>query len=268
MDPLRLVIRTPTMNVMVKAVEKASRRLRRDFGEVENLQVSRKGPGDFVSSADKRTEKILFEELKAARPKFGFLMEEGGEVKGEDTNHRWVIDPLDGTNNFLHGIPHFCISVGLQRQHEVIAAVIYDPIKDEMFYAEKGEGAYMNDRKLRVSGRDKLEDSLIGNGGASIKRDSDQYFDQLKTISSHVGCMRQSGSAALDLAYVAAGRFDGFYEAHLCAWDLAAGILMVKEAGGYVCDFDNDDRMIDKGQIIATNMELFEPVKKLLLKRS
>jgi len=267
MDLLRLAIRTPLMNVMAKAVEKAARRLRRDFGEVENLQVSKKGPGDFVSSADKRTEDILFRELREARPKFGFLMEESGEVKGEDTNNRWIIDPLDGTSNFLHGIPHFCISVALQRQHEVIAGIIFDPIKGELFYAEKGEGAFINDHRLRVSGRNKLDHALIGSGGASLKRGKDEeYFEQLRCVSSHVGCMRQSGSAALDLAYVAAGRFDAFYDKHLFAWDLAAGIIIIQEAGGQVCDFEGKDNMVDKGEIIATNMELQFPFKKLLLK--
>ena len=267
MTNLRLAIRTPLMNVMSMAVEKAAHRLRRDFGEIENLQVSKKGPGDFVSSADKRTEKILFEELKAARSKFGFLMEESGEIKGEDTNNRWVIDPLDGTNNFLHGIPHFCISVALQRQHEILAGIIYDPIKDELFYAEKGQGAFMNDRRLRVSGRTRLEDSLVVSGGASIKRHHPRYFEQLQAVAPHVGCMRQTGSAALDLAYVAAGRVDAFYEQSLKAWDLAAGIILVKEAGGQVCDFADSDEMVSKGEIIATNFELHHPFKKLLLNR-
>lgn len=256
-------LRTPLMNVMVHAVEKASQRLRRDFCEVERLQVSQKGPGDFVSVADKRTEKILFEELSKARPKFGFLMEESGEVKGEDTNHRWVIDPLDGTSNFLHGVPHFCISVALQRQHEIIAGVIFDPIKDEMFYAEKGSEAFLNETRLRVSGRRKLEHCLIATGGPSIKRTDPRYFDQLKTLSPHVACMRQTGSAALDLAYVAAGRFDGFYETHLNPWDMAAGIVLIKEAGGYVGDFSGRDAMMSRGDIVATTFILQKPLQNL-----
>lgn len=261
----RLVIKTPLMNVMVSAVEKAAHKLRRDFYEVERLQVSQKGPGDFVSIADKRTEETLFQELKKARPKFGFLMEESGEVKGEDTNHRWVIDPLDGTSNFLHGIPHFCISVGLQRQHEVIAGIIFDPIKDEMFYAEKGEGAFVNDMRLRVSGRNRLDQALIGTGGPSIKRSTDEYYTRLKAVAPHMACIRQSGSAALDLAYVAAGRFDGYYETSLKTWDIAAGIVIVKEAGGYVSDFSNKDEMLNTGEIIASNAALHDPLKKLLL---
>lgn len=261
----RIAIHTPLINVMVKAVDKAAHQLCRDFGEVERLQVSKKGPGDFVSTADKRTEKILFTELKKARSRFGFLMEESGEVKGEDTNNRWVIDPLDGTNNFLHGLPHFCISVALQRQHEILAGVVYDPIKDELFYAEKGQGAFMNDTRLRVSGRKKLEDCLITTGGASIKRHSEDYFRQLKELSSHVACTRLTGSAALDLAYVASGRSDGFYEKHLQPWDLAAGIVLIQEAGGCMTDFNSKDEMINNGQIIASNFEIFEPFKKLLL---
>ena len=262
----RIAIHTPLINVMVKAVDKAASRLRRDFGEVERLQVTKKGPGDFVTAADKRTEKILFEELKKARSKLGFLMEESGEVKGEDSNNRWVIDPIDGTSNFLHGLPHFCISVALQRQHEILAGVIYDPIKDELFYGEKGHGAFVNHMRLRVSGRKKLEESMVSTGGASIKRHGDQYFRQYQHISSQVASTRLTGSAALDLAYVAAGRFDGFYETHLKPWDMAAGIVLIKEAGGCVCDFDDRDEMLKKGQIIGSNFELFDPLKKLLLK--
>ena len=261
-----LAIHTPLMNVMISAVEKASYRLRRDFGEIEKLQVSQKGPGDFVSVADKRTEKTLYDALKKARPKFGFLMEESGEVKGEDTNHRWVIDPLDGTNNFLHGIPHFCISIALQRQHEILAGVTYDLIKSELFYAEKGQGAFMNNQRLRISARKKLDQSLIGTGGASIKRNSQEYYDQHQKISPHVACMRQTGSAALDLAYVAAGRFDGFFDAHLKPWDLAAGIVLIKEAGGYVTDYEAQDHMMTKGEILAATVALYDPLKKLLLK--
>ena len=261
----RLAINTPLMNVMIAAVEKASYRLRRDFGEVERLQVSQKGPGDFVTVADTRTEKALFEELKKARSKFGFLMEESGEVKGEDTNNRWVIDPIDGTTNFLHGIPHFCISVALQRQHEILAGVIYDPIKNELFYAEKGQGAFMNDIRLRVSGRRKLEDSLLGVGGASIKRDTNEYYTYHQRVSPYVASMRQSGSAALDLAYVAAGRFDAFFDTHLHPWDMAAGIILIREAGGDVIDFKDNDTMMTTGSIIAANHDLCVALKKILL---
>lgn len=261
----RYAINTPLMNVMIGAVEKASQRLPRDFGEVERLQVKEKGPGDFVTVADHRTEKVLFEELKKARSRFGFLMEESGEVKGEDSNNRWVIDPIDGTNNFLHGIPHFCISVGLQRQHEVIGAVIFDPIKNEMFYAEKGQGAFMNDQRIRVSGRTKLQNCLIGVGGASMRQNREDYYKLHQTISPQVACMRQSGSAALDLAYVAAGRYDGFYDMNLRPWDLAAGILLIREAGGQVTDMKGGDDMMTNGGILAANVDLHSSLKKLLL---
>lgn len=245
---------SPAMNVMRAAVEKAGRALRRDFGEVENLQVSKKGPGDFVSQADLKAEKILFEELSEARPGYGFLMEEHGAVKGADTTHRWIIDPLDGTTNFLHGIPHFAISVALEREGTLVAGVIYNPITDELFFGERGQGAYGPSGRLRVAARNRLSDTIIASGmpyKESGKRP--EWQDKIIALSNDVGDIRTFGSAALDLAYVAAGRVDGYVETELGAWDLAAGIVLVREAGGLVSDHSNRQRMLDEGAIVAGN---------------
>ncbi|NCF78896.1 MAG: inositol monophosphatase [Alphaproteobacteria bacterium] len=245
---------SPAMNVMRAAVEKAGRALRRDFGEVENLQVSKKGPGDFVSQADLKAEKILFEELSEARPGYGFLMEEHGAVKGADTTHRWIIDPLDGTTNFLHGIPHFAISVALEREGTLVAGVIYNPITDELFFGERGPGAYGPSGRLRVAARNRLSDTIIASGmpyKESSKRP--EWQDKIIALSNDVGDIRTFGSAALDLAYVAAGRVDGYVETELGAWDLAAGIVLVREAGGLVSDHSNRQRMLDEGAIVAGN---------------
>ena len=254
---------SPAMNVMRAAVEKAGRALRRDFGEVENLQVSKKGPGDFVSQADLKAEKILFEELSEARPGYGFLMEEHGVVEGADTTHRWIIDPLDGTTNFLHGIPHFAISVALEREGTLVAGVVYNPITDELFFAERGQGAYGPSGRLRVAVRDRLSDTIISSGmpyKESGKRP--EWQDKIIALSNNVGDIRTFGSAALDLAYVAAGRVDGYVEMGLGAWDLAAGIVVVREAGGLVSDHTNRQRMLDEGTIVAGN----EAVHAALLK--
>ena len=254
---------SPAMNVMRSAVEKAGRALRRDFGEVENLQVSKKGPGDFVSQADLKAEKILFEELSEARPGYGFLMEEHGVVEGADTTHRWIIDPLDGTTNFLHGIPHFAISVALEREGTLVAGVVYNPITDELFFAERGQGAYGPSGRLRVAARDRLSDTIISSGmpyKESGKRP--EWRDKIIALSNNAGDIRTFGSAALDLAYVAAGRVDGYVEMGLGAWDLAAGIVLVREAGGLVSDHTNRQRMLDEGTIVAGN----EAVHAALLK--
>ena len=254
---------SPAMNVMRAAVEKAGRALRRDFGEVENLQVSKKGPGDFVSQADLKAEKILFEELSEARPGYGFLMEEHGVVEGADTTHRWIIDPLDGTTNFLHGIPHFAISVALEREGTLVAGVVYNPITDELFFAERGQGAYGPSGRLHVAVRDRLSDTIISSGmpyKESGKRP--EWQDKIIALSNNVGDIRTFGSAALDLAYVAAGRVDGYVEMGLGAWDLAAGIVLVREAGGLVSDHTNRQRMLDEGTIVAGN----EAVHAALLK--
>ncbi len=239
--------RSAYLNVMVDAAEKAGRALIRDFGEVEQLQVSRKGPGDFVSAADHKAEKILMEELLKARPTYGFLMEEAGEKKGEDPSHRWIIDPLDGTRNFLHGVPHWSISIALEKDKEIVAGVIHDPIKNELFHAEKGGGAFSSAKRLRVSARASLVDSLIGVG--------DKFFSANAAFPSGMG-VRRMGSACLSLAYVAAGRLDAYWEEGLAPWDKAAGSLIVKEAGGYVSEIDGGKNFVYGRGILAANPAL------------
>ena len=218
------------LNIMIKAAEKASKVLIRDFGEVEKLQVSVKGPSDFVTNADKKAEKIIIEELSKSRKKFSILSEETGEIKNSDINNVWIIDPIDGTTNFLHGVPHFAISIALKSNNEIISGLIFDPIKNEMFYAEKNNGAYFNNKRIKVSRKKILEECLFATGGK-------------KEIKSNLNT-RKSGSAALDIAYVAAGRYDGYFQNHLNLWDIAAGIIMVKEAGGKIneinCSIIND----------------------------
>ncbi|MBT3767634.1 MAG: inositol monophosphatase, partial [Rhodospirillales bacterium] len=215
--------RSPLLNVMTAAAQKAGRKLIRDFGEVEHLQVSQKGPADFVSNADHKAEKILREELQKARPRFGFLLEEGGEIKGEDISNRWIVDPLDGTTNFLHGIPHFSISIALERDGIPYAGVVYEPIHDEMYWAEKGSGAFLNGRRLRVSGRKEMNESLFSTGIPFLgAKDHPQFLKELEAVMAVSAGVRRFGSAALDLAYVAAGRYDGFWETGLNAWDIAA----------------------------------------------
>ncbi|WP_262690713.1 inositol monophosphatase family protein [Kordiimonas aestuarii] len=257
--------RSPLMNVMVSAILKASRNLRRDFGEVEQLQVSKKGPADFVSQADKRTEKTLFEELSRARPDFGFLMEEQGEIKGKRDDVRFIIDPLDGTTNFLHGLPHFAISVAVEERGELIAGVVYAPLTDELFWAEKGQGAYLNEARLRVSGRNKMEDALLATGIPFKGRGNhDLFMAEMAEFMPNVSGIRRFGSAALDLAYVAAGRYDGFWEAGLSSWDIAAGIVLVREAGGYVSDLKGGTEMLNSGDIIAANDQLHAPMQRVI----
>ena len=245
---------SPAMNVMRAAVEKAGRALRRDFGEIENLQVSKKGPGDFVTNADLKAEKILFEELSQARPGYGFLMEEKGAIEGSDTTHRWIVDPLDGTTNFMHGIPHFAISVALERDGTLVAGIVYNPITDEMFFAERGQGAYGPSGRLRVAGRDKLADAILASGAPHGERAGrDEFIDEMQSLLPNIAGLRRFGAAALDLAYVAAGRFDGFWERGLAPWDMAAGIVLVRESGGLVSDLTNRQKMLDDGNIIAAN---------------
>jgi myo-inositol-1(or 4)-monophosphatase len=257
------------INVMVGAAQKAGRKMVRDFGEIEHLQVSKKGPGDFVTNADKKAEKIIHQELLKARPKFGFLMEESGEIAGEDNSNRWIIDPLDGTTNFLHGIPQFAISIGLERDGEAFAGVIYDPINDQMFWAEKGQGAYLNRRRLRVSARRDLTESLFSTGipfiGANEK-DNEVFMRQLNAVASGSAGVRRFGAAALDLAWVAAGRYEGFWEAGLHPWDMAAGIVMVREAGGYVTDQQGGKNMFNSSEIVAANDSLHSDLLALLRK--
>ena len=254
------------INVMVKACRKASKILIRDFGEVEKLQVSLKGPGDYVTASDKKTEKILIEELLKARPNYSVLSEEIGQVKN-DESFRWIIDPIDGTSNFLHGIPHFAISVGLEHNKEIICGIVYDPIKDEMFTAEKGNGSYMNNQRMRVSARSKLKDSIIYSGGPRFEsKNKEKVFEEYKKFSLKVNtAIRKLGSASLDMAYVAAGRCDGFWQRDLSYWDIAAGIILVREAGGFVTDFKGEDKFIENKTIVAANSrinnEMFEVLK-------
>ncbi len=258
--------RSPVLNIMIRAADKAARGLKRDFGEVENLQVSRKGPADFVSAADRRAEKVLREELRRARPEFGLLLEESGEVAGtDDQGRRFVVDPLDGTTNFLHGIPHFAISIALEQRGEPVAGVVYDPVKEELFFAEKGVGAYLNDRRIRVSARDRLERALIATG-APFKGHGERapFLRELDAVMSETAGIRRLGSAALDLAYVAAGRYEGFWERDLNAWDVAAGVLLVREAGGLVSEIDGRRHRLDSPSILATNMELEVPLQRVL----
>lgn len=255
---------SPLMTLMIAAVRKAARGLARDFGEVEQLQVSKKGPSDFVSAADLKAEKVLLEELSKARPGYGFLLEERGVVEGSDKTHRFLVDPLDGTLNFLHGLPHFAISVGLEREGELIAGVVYDVIKDELFWAEKGRGAYVNDRRLRVSGRASLADCVIATGiPFQGKLGHEQFYKELARISPKVAGVRRWGSAALDLAYVAAGRYDGFWERNLALWDIAAGVVLVREAGGFAREMDGGDFM-QTGSILASNAALGQSLQQAL----
>ncbi|MCA3247581.1 MAG: inositol monophosphatase [Azospirillum sp.] len=253
---------------MERAVRKAGKGLARDFGEVEHLQVSVKGPSDFVSTADLAAERALRAELEKARPGYSFLMEESGVSHGTDRDHVWIVDPLDGTTNFLHSIPHFAISVALQHRGELLAGMIYNPVLDELYWAEKGKGAYLNDRRLRVSGRRDLGESLIGTGipfrGRGKAEDHAHYLKLLAATMARTAGVRRPGAAALDLAYVAAGRFDGFFEIGLNKWDVAAGILLIREAGGFVGDMDGDAEALETGNIVAGNAKLFEPLRGFL----
>lgn len=261
----RLTGRSALVNVMISATEKAGRALTRDFGEVEQLQVSRKGLGDFVSTADHRAEKILIQELTKARPGYSFLLEETGAIEGTDPEHCWIVDPLDGTLNFLHGIPQFCVSVGLKKGREIIAGVIYNPILDELYWTEKGKGTYLNQRRLRVSGRRHLDEALLAIGTAYRHQTDPNAVNYTGRLAGKVAGMRRFGSAALDLAYVAAGKLDGCFATNLKSWDLAAGILMVKEAGGYICDAKGGQDILDSGTVLATNDHLFESLSKILI---
>jgi myo-inositol-1(or 4)-monophosphatase len=249
---------------MIAAARKAARALARDFGEVENLQVSRKGPSDFVSAADLKAEKTIFEELSKARPGYGFLMEERGAVEGTDKSHRWIVDPLDGTTNFLHGLPHFAISIGLEREGVLVAGVVYNIVRDELFWAEKGAGAYLNDRRLRVSARTDLREALIATGAPYHGRPGQEKFlDEAGRVIAATAGIRRLGAASLDLAYVAAGRFDAYWERNLSPWDIAAGAILVREAGGFASEIDGGDFM-QSGAILAANAHVGPPLAKLL----
>ena len=253
------------LNVMISAARKAGRALKRDFGEIEKLQVSMKGPANFVTAADRRAEETLYAELAKARPGYGFLGEEGGPREGADKTHTWIVDPLDGTTNFLHGIPQFCISIGLEREGTIVAGVIYNPANEELYVAERGKGAFLNDQRIRVAARKRLADAVIACGLPHIGR-GDIALGQRETaaVQDKVAGLRRFGAAALDLAWVAAGRLDGYWERDLKPWDLAAGVIMVREAGGFVSDYDGADEMLAKGQIVAGNETMQKELLRLL----
>ncbi len=256
---------SPALNIMRKVALKAGKVLIRDFGEVEALQVSQKGPADFVSAADLKVEKLLHDELERARPGYCFVMEEGGLIEGPDKSHKWYIDPIDGTTNFLHGIPQFAISIGLEREGQLAAGVVYAPVLDEMFWAEKGRGAWLNDKRLRVAGRRKLSEAVLATGIPVRGRPGQETFlAELETVMNAVSGVRRFGAASLDLAYVAAGRFDGFWERSLSAWDIAAGTLLVREAGGIVTDETGSNEVLAGRCVIASNIDLHPEIVKML----
>ena len=250
---------------MVKACRKASKTIIRDFGEIEKLQVSIKGPGDFVTASDKKVEEILINELQEARPSYSILSEEIGQINN-DKSFKWIIDPIDGTANFLHGIPHFAISIGLEHDDEIICGIVYDPIKDEMFVAEKGNGSYLNNQRMRVSSRSKLKDCIVFTGGPKLEsKNKELAIEEYKKFSSKVLIpIRKLGSASLDMAYVAAGRCDGFWQRNLNYWDIAAGIILVKEAGGFVTDFEGENRYVENKTILATNSRISKEMIEVL----
>src|SRR5579864_8751392 len=256
---------SPSLNVMLAAAKKAGRALIRDFGELENLQISKKGPADFVTTADSRTERILVEELTRARPGYGFLLEESGVIEGRDKTHRFIIDPIDGTTNFLHGIPQFAISIALEREGNLVSALIFNPVTDEIYVAEKGQGAYLNDRRLRVAARKKLNESILATGIPwQTRGDHGRFLAELGAAMRETAGVRRFGTASLDLAYVASGRFDGYWERSLAPWDVAAGILLVREAGGVVSDLEGGTRALDCGHILAANEPLHPQILKFV----
>jgi myo-inositol-1(or 4)-monophosphatase len=265
-----MVSHSGLITVMTRAARKAAPRLRRDFGEVEQLQVSKKGPADFVSMADKRAEQTIIEELRSARPDWGIICEETGEIEGNPAKPRWIVDPLDGTTNFLHGVPHFAISIAVEDKTpagkpEITHGLIYQPLTDESFWAEKGRGAWLHDRRLRVSARRNLDEALIGTGVPHFGRGNVADWSRIfGAIAPEVCGIRRLGSAALDFAWVAAGRFDGFWEDDLDIWDTAAGLLLVKEAGGFVSDYRGQDRMFERREYLAASGELHSKLHKLL----
>ncbi len=260
------------VRVMERAARKAGGKLRRDFGEVEHLQVSRKGPADFVSKADQIAERTLYDELLAARPDWGFVLEEGGIIEGDPTKPRWIVDPLDGTSNFLHGIPHFAISIAVQEPKlggggwgDVTAAVIYQPVIDETYWAEKSRGAWLHDGRLRVSSRNRLSDALIATGTPYQGHgDFEEWSKIFSAVGPQIAGIRRFGAASLDLAWLAAGRYDGFWESGLSDWDTAAGCLIVREAGGFVTDFRGRSQPIHSAQVLAANDALHSKLHKLL----
>ena len=252
------------LNIMEKACKKASKLLIRDFGEVEKLQVSKKGPGDFVTNSDKRTEKIIINELSIARPEYSFLAEESG-LSEKSSEFRWIIDPIDGTTNFLHGVPYFAISIGLEKNKEIICGMIFNPITNEMFYAEKGKGAYLNNSRIRVSARKNIDECVLLTGGPILSyKNKEIFFKEYESVSKKVAATRKFGSSALDLAYLASGRCDGVWERNLNYWDIAAGIIIVKEAGGTVTDLKGGDKYIEDRNLLATNSKIDKDLISLL----
>ena len=261
-------LNSPQINLITRACMKASRSLIRDFGELENLQVSAKGPGDFVSSADKRTEKTLIEELQKAHPEYGIVTEESGIINKSNVKNRWIIDPIDGTMNFLNGIPQFAISIGYEENNEIKCGVIFNPILNEMFCAEKGQGAYLNNSRIRVSNKKKIKDALLVTGGPKgSSKIKDQIFSEYINVSKNVSNVRKFGSAALDMAYVACGRFDGYWQRELNYWDISAGIVLLREAGGFVDFFENDHNLPLKKNILASNTNIHDELRDLINKK-
>ena len=259
------MLHSAVLNVMIKAAHRAGRSLKRDLGEVENLQVSLKGPRNFVTAADRRAEEIVRTELAKARPDYGFLGEEGGARAGADKSHRWIVDPLDGTTNFLHGIPHFAVSIALERNGAITAGVVYNPANDELFVGEHGKGAFLNDKRMRVAARQRLAEAVVacglphyGRGDLALAR------NEIAAAQAHFAGLRRYGAATLDLAWIAAGRLDAYWERDLAPWDLAAGSLLVREAGGFVSDLDGGDAIFAKGQIAAGNDTMHRELLRLL----
>ena len=261
-------LNSPQINLITRACMKASKSLIRDFGEIENLQVSTKGPGDFVTSADKRTEKILIDELQKSHPEYGIITEELGIINKLNVKNRWIIDPIDGTMNFLNGVPQFAISIGYEEDGEIKCGVIFNPITNEMFCAEKGNGAYLNNSRIRVSNKKKIKDALIVTGGPKgSSKIKDKIFTEYINVSKNVSNVRKFGSAALDIAYVACGRFDGYWQRELNYWDIAAGIIILKEAGGFVDFFEEDKSSPLKKNILATNTNIHDELRELIKKK-
>ncbi len=262
-------LNSPQINIITKACLKASRSLIRDYGEIENLQVSTKGVGDFVTSADRRTEKILIEELQKAHPEYGIITEESGIINKSNDKNRWIIDPIDGTMNFLNGIPQFAISVGYEEKNEIKCGVIFNPIMNEMFCAEKGNGAYLNNSRIRVSNKKKIKEALLVTGGPKqASKIKDKIFSEYIMISKQVSNVRKFGSAALDMAYVACGRFDGYWQRELNYWDIAAGIIILKEAGGFIDFFETDNKDPLKKNILASNSNIHNELSNLIIKKN
>lgn len=265
MSNSRFITRSALVNVMSAAVEKASRGLLRDFGEIENLQVSPKGVGDFVTVADKKSEKILIQELQKARPHFSILSEEAGFIEGANPDHKWIIDPLDGTSNFMHGIPHFAITVALEFKEEIIAAVTYDPVKDELFWSEKGRGAYLNQRRLRVSSRRALDEVLVGLPSKRHEQKDVMLENKVSQIVTQVSGVRRMGVTSLDLAYVACGRLDVFFDHSMNIWDYASGLLFIQESGGKVTSlFDEEICPLNTHSVLASNSMLYKEFRSFL----